>query len=178
LSTAIDLISSPGMTTKEGNRHMSDQDKDSNARPSHITLTFVGEKVAAKARLLWDSAPEICEALVAAAPMRVQSHHGIYSGSEIAAICPQLPQLSQDHASSDVEVGDLAYVYLFAADHHGVAEDFAEICWFYDVDARPSMFTGPAKVSVFARFEDADDFFAASRRMRLEGAKHLEVTTP
>ena len=157
---------------------MSEQEKDTNARPTHITLTFVGEEVGARARLLWDSAPEICEALVAASPMRVQSHHAIYSGSEIAAISPQLPELSQENASSDVEVGDLAYAYLFAADHHGVEEDFAEICWFYDVDARPSMFTGPAKVSVFARFEDADDFFAASRRMRLEGAKHLEVTTP
>jgi len=34
---------------------------------------------------------------------------------------------------------------------------------------------GPIAVNVFARFYDADAFFAVCRRMRLEGAKRLEI---
>lgn len=77
--------------------------------------------------------------------------------------------------TSDVQVGDFAYAYLLAKDHYGVAEDFAEVCWFYDADARPSMFDGPLPVSVFARLEDAAELFDVSRRMRLEGAKQIRI---
>jgi hypothetical protein len=48
-------------------------------------------------------------------------------------------------------------------------------CWFYDHDATPSMPEGPVAVNVFARLYDADPFFAVCRRMRLEGAKRLEI---
>jgi hypothetical protein len=145
-------------------------------RPSHIVVTFRKEQVSAPAMLLWDKAPDICRAVVEALPMEVRCHHAIYSGSEIAAITPQLPRLPLAEPTSDVDVGDLAYAYLLAQDHYGVESDFAEICWFYDIDARPSMFTGPAEVSVFAKFEDAAELFRVSRLMRTEGAKDLLVT--
>jgi len=141
-------------------------------------VEFCSEKVAARAQLLWNRAPQICQAIVDAAPMVLRCHHAIYSGSEIAAMTPQLPQMPPASPTSDVTVGDLAYTYLFAADHYGVESDFSEICWFYDIDARPSMFTGPAEVSVFAKFEDAQEFFGVSRLMRVEGAKDLRVTLP
>lgn len=144
-------------------------------RPTHVVIEFVEEEVAARARLDWEAAPAICQAIVDAAPFAVRAHHGIFSGSEIAAITPDLPELAPADPTADVAVGDLAYGYLRAADHHGIEEDFAEICWFYDSDARPSMFSGPFPVSVFARFEDAEEFFAVSRRMRLEGAKQIAV---
>jgi hypothetical protein len=38
-----------------------------------------------------------------------------------------------------------------------------------------TMAEGPIAVSVFARLYEADGFFAVSRRMRLEGAKRLEI---
>jgi hypothetical protein len=50
------------------------------------------------------------------------------------------------------------------------------VCWFYDLDATPSMPEGPIAVNVFARLHDADDFVTVCRRMRLEGAKNLEIT--
>jgi hypothetical protein len=50
-----------------------------------------------------------------------------------------------------------------------------QICWFYDRDATPSMAEGPVDVNVFARLDDADDLFAVCRRMRLEGAKRIEI---
>ena len=34
---------------------------------------------------------------------------------------------------------------------------------------------GPVAVNVFARLFDADAFFAVCRRMRLEGAKSVEI---
>ena len=144
-------------------------------RPSHILIGFPDEAVTARARLLWEDEPAVCAQVLASAPFQVQCHHAIYSGSEIAAVTPMLPQLPARTATSDIEVGDVAYAYLLAADHYGVTQDFAEICWFYDIDARPSMFNGPAKVSVFARLEDADEFFTVCRRMRIEGAKQIRI---
>jgi hypothetical protein len=144
-------------------------------QPTHMTIGFESEGAVARIELLWDQAPEICQAFVTAAPFSARAHHAIYSGSEIAAITPVLPALDLTRGTSDVQVGDLAYTYLRAADHHGVDEDFAEICWFYDVDARPSMFNGPAEVVVFGRLMAAEQFFKVSRDMRLEGAKQIRV---
>lgn len=145
-------------------------------RPEFVVIEFVDAGVAARARLLWSQARDICRAIVDATPMALRCHHGIYSGSEIAAITPGIPELPPVNPTWDVEVGDLAYTYLHAKDHYGVDSDFAEICWFYDIDARPSMFSGPTPVSVFAKFEDAADFYRVSRLMRTEGAKDISVT--
>ena len=59
---------------------------------------------------------------------------------------------------------------------YGIEEGYSEICWFYDLDATPSMPEGPIAVNVFARLHDADAFLAVCRRMRLEGAKRVEIT--
>ncbi len=144
-------------------------------KPTHILIGFPDEGVNARARLLWEEDPAVCAQIAATAPFQVQCHHAIYSGSEIAAVTPMLPCIPVQTATSDIEVGDVAYAYLLAADHYGVSQDFAEICWFYDIDARPSMFNGPAQVSVFARLEEADEFFTVCRRMRLEGAKQIRI---
>lgn len=145
--------------------------------PTHLVIEFCAEGVAGRARLEWASEPVICQALVDATPFVVRSHHAIYSGSEVAAVCPDLGQLPSSTATTEVAVGDVAYAYLLARDHYGVENDFAEICWFYDRDARPSMFSGPFPVSVFARLERAEAFLAASKRMRIEGAKEIRVST-
>jgi hypothetical protein len=55
-------------------------------------------------------------------------------------------------------------------------DDFAEICWFYDLDAEPRMWEGPVPVSIFARIiEPANEFYAVCRRMRREGVKTLSM---
>ena len=59
---------------------------------------------------------------------------------------------------------------------YGIEEVYTEICWFYVLDATPSMPEGPIAVNVFARLHDADAFLAVCRRMRLEGAKRVEIT--
>ena len=54
---------------------------------------------------------------------------------------------------------------------------FAELCWFYDRDAVPSMPDGPVPVNIFGKFtEGFDEFGAVCRRMRREGVKRIEVT--
>jgi hypothetical protein len=57
----------------------------------------------------------------------------------------------------------------------GIEEDYSEVCWLYDLDATPSMPEGLIAVNVFARLHDADALFTICRRMRLEGAKRLEI---
>jgi hypothetical protein len=70
----------------------------------------------------------------------------------------------------------VGFTWFDAGSSHGVTEAFAEVCWFYDNDARPSMHEGPAPVSIFARFVgDTRDFYAACRRMRREGTKAMVI---
>lgn len=145
------------------------------SRPTYVTIKFVQAEVMGRARLRWDDEPAICQAVVDAAPFEVRAHHAIFSGSEIAAITPLLPEVTAQSQTTEVAVGDLAYGALRAADHYGVEEDFTEICWFYDRDSRPSMFTGPFAVSPFARFDDAVEFMKASRAMRIDGAQAIRV---
>jgi hypothetical protein len=109
-------------------------------------------------------------------PVRGSVHQAIYSGSESVLVLPQLLKLDQENATSDVRRGDLAFVWLAAGSGYGIVEDFAELCWFYDHDSRPSMFEGPVPVNVFARIvEPADAFYAMCRRIRREGVKPLTV---
>lgn len=143
--------------------------------PSWLFISFEGTDAKARLELDWGRVPDVCRAVVDAAPFTALAHHGIYSGSEIAAITPFLPELSLDAGTSVVHVGEVAYTFLRAEEHHGVEEDFAEIAWFYDSDVRPSMFNGPAAMVVFGRLTDADAFFRVSRDMRLEGAKQIRV---
>ena len=85
-------------------------------------------------------------------------------------------KLEKENATWDVKRGDLAFTWLAADSSYKVTEDFAELCWFYDHDARPSMWEGPVAVNVFARIvEPADAFYAFCRRIRREGIKPIVV---
>lgn len=140
-----------------------------------IVLRFSDEGVAAPARLLWEEAPVTCRAICDALPVAGRAHHAVYSGSEVAFILPQLLRLDREHATTEVRTGDVGFTWFAEGSSYGVDRDFAEICWFYDRDAVPSMFEGPTPVNVFARLENADGFFELCRRMRLEGAKAFEI---
>ena len=81
----------------------------------------------------------------------------------------------REHATTIVGPGDVGFLTVEKSSGYGIEEDYSEVCWFYDLDATPSMPEGPIAVNVFARLYDADAFFAACRNMRLEGAKTLEI---
>jgi hypothetical protein len=146
------------------------------SRPNQLRLSFDATDAACVATLLWDAAPRTCAAVVGLLPVRGSVHQAIYSGSESVLRLPQLLKLDKENATAAVRRGDLAFTWLAAGSSYGVAEDFAELCWFYDHDVRPSMWEGPVEVNVFARIvEPADAFYAMCRRLRREGVKPLTV---
>jgi hypothetical protein len=143
--------------------------------PAEIVFRFVDEGVAAPARLLREQAPETCRAVLDALPASGTARHGIYSGSEVYLILPELFRPPREHATTIVGPGDVAFLTVEKGSGYGIDEAYSEICWFYDLDATPSMPEGPIAVDIFARLYDADAFFAVCRAMRLEGAKKIEI---
>lgn len=142
--------------------------------PGEIVFRFPDEGVGAAARLL-DEAPETCRAALKVLPVSGLARHGIYSGSEVYLVLPELLTPPREHATTIVRPGDVGFLTVEKGSGYGIEESYSEICWFYDLDATPAMPEGPIAVNVFARLEDADTFFAVCRRMRLEGAKRIEV---
>jgi hypothetical protein len=140
-----------------------------------IVFRFVEEDVAAPARLLREQAPETCSVVWDALPASGLARHGIYSGSEVYLILPVVLTAPREHATTIVGTGDVGFLTVEKGSGYGIEESYSEVCWFYDLDAIPSMPEGPIAVNVFARLHDADAFFTVCRRMRLEGAKRLEV---
>jgi Protein of unknown function (DUF3830) len=141
-----------------------------------IVFRFLDEDIAAPARLLREQAPETCKAVWDALPASGLARHGIYSGSEVYLILPALLTARREHATTIVGAGDVGFLTVEKGSGYGVEEAYSEVCWFYDLDATPSMPEGPIAVNVFARLHDADAFLTVCRRMRLEGAKRLEIT--
>jgi hypothetical protein len=141
-----------------------------------IRLTFTAERVSAIAEMLEEEAPSTCEAIWNALPVHGESHHAIYSGSEVVLILPEMVRVEPENATAYVSTGDVGYTYFLPGSSATVETQFSEICWFYHWDARPSMWEGPAPVSIFARITDgADPFYAVCRRMRREGVKPLAI---
>jgi Protein of unknown function (DUF3830) len=140
-----------------------------------IVFRFLDEGVVARARLLWEQAPATCEAVVGALPAAGLARHGIYSGSEVYLVLPSLLAPPRERATTIVGAGDVGFLTVEKGSGYGIEEGYSEVCWFYDLDATPSMPEGPIAVNVFARLHDADPFFTICRRMRLEGAKRLEI---
>jgi hypothetical protein len=140
-----------------------------------IVFRFLDEGVAARARLLRDDAPETCGAVFDELPTAGLARHGIYSGSEVYLVLPVLLAPPREHATTIVGPGDVGFLTVQKGSGYGIEQDYSEVCWFYDLDATPSMPEGPIAVNVFARLDDADAFFTVCRRMRLEGAKRLEI---
>jgi len=143
---------------------------------NEIVFRFLDEDVAAPALLLREQAPETCREVWNALPASGLARHGIYSGSEVYLVLPTLLAAPREHATTIVGPGDVGFLTVEKGSGYGIEEGYSEVCWFYDLDATPSMPEGPIAVNVFARLDDADAFFAVCRRMRMEGAKRLEVT--
>jgi hypothetical protein len=143
---------------------------------AEIVFSFPEEGVMAPARLLREQAPETCRAVLETLPAAGSARHGIFSGSEVYLVLPVLLAPPREHATTIVGPGDVGFLTVEKGSGYGIEESYSEICWFYDLDATPSMPEGPIAVNVFARLYDADTFFAVCRRMRLEGAKRVEIT--
>ena len=144
--------------------------------PKAIRLTFVEDAAAADAVLLWDKAPITCAAVVGLLPVRGTAHHAIYSGSECVQLLDDVPRIAHENATADVGKGQVAFTWMEAGSAYGVDRDFAEICWFYDIDAQPRMWEGVVEVNIFAEIiGDATAFYDVCRRMRREGVKPLNI---
>jgi len=149
--------------------------RDNRGVEREIVLRFRDEGVEAPARMLWERAPQTCRAIWDALPVSSLGRHAIYSGSEVYGVLPVLLKLPREHATTIVGPGDVGFAWFESGSSYAVEEDYCEVCWFYDLDATPSMPEGPIPVNVFARLYDADAFFAVCRRMRVEGAKTIEI---
>jgi len=140
-----------------------------------IRFTFPAEQVSADAELLWDQVPKICAAITEVLPCRGTVHHGIYSGSECVLLLEEVQRLARENATAKVTRGEVAFTWMVAGSSYGVNSDFAEICWFYDIDAEARMWEGPSPV--VRPVIEPDEFHGPCRRMRREGVKpcHLDV---
>jgi len=86
-------------------------------------------------------------------------------------------KIGREKATSSVETGDIAYVWLNQDDHYGLDDDVSEICWFYDKDSTPTMAEGPVRVNIFAKIEgDATEFYKASANTRITGVKNVRIS--
>jgi hypothetical protein len=136
----------------------------------------VTEGVSALAELREEDAPQTCAAVWDVLPVSGETHHAIYSGSECVLLLPEAVRVSPENATSDVAPGDVAFAWFAPGSSWVVDREFAEVCWFYDRDARPSMPEGPTPVNLFARIiEGAAPFYAVCRRMRREGVKAFSI---
>jgi hypothetical protein len=141
-----------------------------------IRITFQTEGVSAIAELLEGAAPKTCAAIWEALPIRGEAHHAIYSGSETVLLLPEMVRVEPENATSDVSTGDVGYAWFLPGSSKVADAEFSEICWFYNWDARPSMWEGPVPVNIFARItEGAEPFYAVCKRMRREGVKPLSI---
>jgi len=142
-----------------------------------IELEFVELKIKARARLLEEEMPRTCNELVKHLPLESIATHARYSGSEVAMLLSTNIKIGWEKATSAVQTGDIAYVWLNRDDHYGLDDDISEICWFYDKDSTPTMAEGPVRVNVFARIEgDVKEFYRASADTRITGVKNVRIT--
>jgi hypothetical protein len=104
-----------------------------------VVLRFLDEDVAATARLLLEQAPETCRAVWDALPVSGVARHGIYSGSEVYLVLPAQLTVPREHATTIVGPGDVGFLTVEEGSGYGIEEGYSEVCWFYDLDATPSM---------------------------------------
>lgn len=143
----------------------------------YIEIEFTALQIKARARLLEEEMPRTCQEIVKHLPLEGTATHARYSGSEVAMLLSTDIRIGREKATSAVQTGDVAYVWLNRDDHYGLDDDVSEICWFYDKDSRPSMAEGPVRVNVFASIEgDATGFYQASADTRITGVKNVRIS--
>jgi hypothetical protein len=157
--------------------------KGNSAHPSHpsgIELQFEGARPA-RFRLLWDEAPETCQAVADRIPDRGECVHAAYSGTIVGILFDPTVNPPQENATNIVLPGDLLFTHYEARSRHGHPDPLSEIYWPYDRYARPTI-PGqfiPTLASVFASFEgDPDEwqeFAERSRATRSTGGVMVDI---
>ena len=145
----------------------------------HIQITFEEENITARARLLEDQAPTICQAIWEILPVDGQAMHSMLSGQEIFVILPTRSDLKlpKENATTYVVPGDIAYNFVKGGRLHSFTDDLCEVVWYYGRLAAPQLPDGPNAVSIFARFlGEPSDFYSASERIRTEGPKSVRIS--
>ena len=141
-----------------------------------IEFAAEGENIVARAELLDEQAPANCQAVWDLLPVTGYFHHAIYSGCEVAMILPQFIEVEEENTTTAVLPWEIGFASLRSRDYIEVAQDFSEICFFYDRGARPSMLEGPVRVNLFARFVSGQEALCRlCYRMRTEGQKRFTI---
>ena len=144
----------------------------------YLEFKFIEQNIKAKARLLEKEMPRTCKIIIENLPLKSIATHARYSGSEVAMLLSTDIKIEREKATTSVETGDVAYVWLNQNDHYGLDDDVSEICWFYDKDSTPTMAEGAVRVNIFARFEgdNLKAFYKASANTRITGVKEVLIS--
>lgn len=147
--------------------------------PTHakqMRLVFVDDEVAARADLLEAEAPTTCRELWKRLPFEGELIHGQWSGPETYLLIDPSIRIPPENQTFRVVPGDVGYYAVEGGRMYGWPDDTAELAFFYDRGARPSMIDGPVPVNLFARItENLEGFAAACRSIRREGVKRFRV---
>ena len=54
-------------------------------------------------------------------------------------VLPELLAPPREHATTIVGPGDVGFLTVEKGSGYGIEEAYSEVCWFYDLDATPSM---------------------------------------
>eukprot|EP00164_Ancoracysta_twista_P014120 GFYU01022857.1.p1 GENE.GFYU01022857.1~~GFYU01022857.1.p1 ORF type:complete len:190 (-),score=49.99 GFYU01022857.1:151-696(-) len=178
----------------------------SSDRPQYIKIEFTGTGASCKAKLLWDKAPNTCDAIVKQLPFVVPAWHGRNSGAEALLLTPSvishLPQDETENATTVHELGNVMFGFEPKGCCSHAAEDAAEIAWIYGKAARagywvnedsvqkahlwesptdPDHSKGPyklvhARLNVFAQVEEENNFYVESARLARYGQQEVKVS--
>jgi len=91
-------------------------------------------------QLLWESAPQTCEAITKQLPINTFLQHGRCSGCEALCITQEVIPLGPENATTDLHVGQMLFTFEPKGCCSHATEDASEIAWLYRADAQPSRF--------------------------------------
>jgi hypothetical protein len=141
-----------------------------------LRLVLAAEGVEAFAELIEREAPRTCAAIWNALPFEGDLVHAMWSGPETyLPIAPTL-RIEAEHQTTHPLPGEIGFYALDGGILIGWPSDMAELAFFYDRGAKPSMPNGPVSMNIFARIVDNfEGFREVCRRMQREGTKVLRV---
>ena len=143
---------------------------------NRLRLLFPDEGEESFAELLEREAPRTCRAIWESLPLKGELIHGQWSGPETYLVIKASIRIGPENQTVRTAPGDIGYYAVEGGRLAGWPDDLAELAFFYDRGAVPSMITGPVAVNLFARVVDNLDGFAAMcRRVHREGVKRFRV---
>ena len=149
-----------------------------------LSFTFLDSGVRGLVQLHDDAAPRTCATIwdALAKPVRITAMHAMFAGPEIMLGLPPEAQ-NFDPRAIPVEnqtcfpvAGDCLWFYQARGMMKGLTEELWEIGMFYADGGRIFGPLGWTPCNIFGRMTDGLDAFAAAcARIRIDGAKSLEI---